>query len=113
QPPKLNPGERLGQSRNDGHLPRARSVRPLSNESHLTLKGNTVENVAEIVALLRKKAQLEAQILNGNGTPSACEQVLEAPRRRLASHPQALNAVLQTARALGRRPDAVSVQEVT
>jgi len=26
-----------------------------------------MENVAEIVALLRKQAQLEAQILNGNG----------------------------------------------
>jgi hypothetical protein len=72
-----------------------------------------MENVAEIVALLRKQAQLESQILNGNGTAIASEQELEATRRRLASHPQALNAVLQTARALGRTPDAVSVQEVT
>jgi hypothetical protein len=72
-----------------------------------------MENVAEIVALLRKQSQLEAQILNGNGTAIASEHELEATRRRLASHPQALNAVLQTARALGRRPDAVSVQEVT
>jgi hypothetical protein len=72
-----------------------------------------MENVAEIVALLRKQAKLESQILNGNGTAISSEQELEATRRRLAAHPQALNAVLQTARALGRTPDTVSVQEVT
>jgi hypothetical protein len=72
-----------------------------------------MDNVAEIVALLRKQAQLETQILNGNGTAITSEQELDATRKRLASHPQALSAVLQTARALGRTPDAVSVQEVT
>jgi hypothetical protein len=72
-----------------------------------------MENVAEIVALLRKQAQLESKISNGNGTAIASERELELTRRRLTSHPQALNAVLQTARALGRTPDAVSVQEVT
>jgi hypothetical protein len=72
-----------------------------------------MENVAEIVALLRKQAHLESQILNGNGTAIASEEQLEATRRRLAAHPQALNAVLQTARALGRSPDTISVQEVT
>jgi hypothetical protein len=72
-----------------------------------------MENVAEIVALLRKQAHLESQILNGNGTAIASEQELEATRRRLAAHPHALNAVLQTARALGRAPDMVSVEEVT
>jgi proline dehydrogenase len=72
-----------------------------------------MENVAEIVALLRKQALLESQILNGNGTAIASEQELEVTRRRLINHPQALNAVLQTARALGRTPDAVSVAEVT
>jgi hypothetical protein len=46
-----------------------------------------MENVAEIVALLRKQAQLEARILNGNGTAIASEQALEATRWRLASHP--------------------------
>jgi hypothetical protein len=40
------------------------------------------------------------------------ESELEATARRLAAHPQALNAVLQTARALQRTPDAVSVREV-
>jgi hypothetical protein len=71
-----------------------------------------MENVAEIVALLRRQAQLESQILNGNGTAIDSEQELEATRRRLAAHPQALNAVLQTARALGRSPDTVSLRDV-
>jgi hypothetical protein len=72
-----------------------------------------MDNVTEVVALLRKQADLEAHILNGNGTAIASEQELEATRRRLAAHPQALNAVLHTARALGRTPDTVSVREVT
>ena len=72
-----------------------------------------MDNVSEVVVLLRKQADLEAHILNGNGTAIALEQELEATRRRLAAHPQALNAVLQTARALGRTPDTVSVREVT
>ena len=37
---------------------------------------------------------------------------MESTRRRLAAHPQALNAVLQTARALGRTPDRISDQDV-
>ena len=72
-----------------------------------------MDNVTEVVALLRKQADLEARIINGNGTTIGSEQELEATRRRLAAHPQALNAVLQTARALGRSPDTVSVREVT
>jgi hypothetical protein len=72
-----------------------------------------MDNVTEVVALLRKQADLEARIINGNGTTIGSEQELEATRRRLAAHPQALNAVLHTARALGRSPDTVSVREVT
>jgi hypothetical protein len=74
---------------------------------------SVAHGLADSGALLRKQATLESQILNGNGTPIASEGELEATRRRLAAHPQALNAVLQTARALGRTPDTVSVQEVT
>jgi hypothetical protein len=71
-----------------------------------------MDNVTEIVALLRKQADLESQILNGDGPAVAAERELESTRRRLAAHPQALNAVLHTARALGRSPDAVSVTDV-
>jgi hypothetical protein len=71
-----------------------------------------MDNVIEVVALLRKHSELELQILNGHGTAVAMEQELAATVRRLAAHPHALNAVLQTARALRRTPDAVSVREV-
>jgi len=72
-----------------------------------------VDNVSEIVALLRKQAELEIAMMNGHCGAVAKEQELEATRRRLFAHPQALNAVLQTARALRRTPDAVSVRDVT
>jgi hypothetical protein len=71
-----------------------------------------MDNVIEIVALLRKHSELELQILYGHGTAVATERELEATVRRLAAHPHALSAVLQTARALRRTPDAVSVKEV-
>lgn len=72
-----------------------------------------MDNVLKVVALLRKHSELELQLLNGHGAALATECELEATVRRLAAHPQALNAVLQTARALRRTPDAVSVREVT
>ena len=72
-----------------------------------------MDNVSEIVALLRKQADLEIAMMNGHRGAVATEQELEAPRRRLFAHPQALNAVLQTARALRRSPDTVSVRDVT
>ena len=73
-----------------------------------------MDNVTEIVALLRKQADLELAIMNGHrGGAVATEQELEATRRRLFAHPQALNAVLHTARALRRSPDTVSVGDVT
>jgi hypothetical protein len=71
-----------------------------------------MDNVIEVVALLRKHSELELQILNGHGTAVATEREMEATVRRLAAHPQALNAVLQTARALRRTPGAVSVKDV-
>ena len=69
-------------------------------------------SLIEIVALLRKHSELELQMLNGHSAAVATERELEATLRRLAAHPQALKAVLQTARALRRTPDAVSVKEV-
>jgi len=66
----------------------------------------------DIVALLRRKADIEAQLLNGHNPPLSAERELEATRRRLAAHPRALNAVLQTAQALRRPPEAVSARDV-
>jgi hypothetical protein len=58
-----------------------------------------MDNIAEVVALLRHQAQLEQQLLNGQGIAVVTEQDLLPTRRRLASHAEALSAVLQTARA--------------
>jgi hypothetical protein len=71
-----------------------------------------MDNVIEVVALLRRHADLELQILNGHGAAVASERELEATCRRLAAHPQALSAVLQTARAMRRTADTVSVRDV-
>ena len=72
-----------------------------------------MDNVTEVVALLRKQADLELAIQNGDRSSVATEQEVDATRRRLFAHPQALNAVLQTARTLRRTPDFVSVRDVT
>ena len=71
-----------------------------------------MDNIVEVVSLLRQQSELELQLINSDGTAAATENALETTRRRLAAHPQALNAVLQTARALRRTPDRVSAQEV-
>jgi hypothetical protein len=71
-----------------------------------------MESVSDIVALLRRQTELEGQLLNNRNATLAAERELEATRRRLSAHPGAVNAILQTARALGRTPDAVSAQQV-
>jgi hypothetical protein len=43
----------------------------------------------------------------------AAEWALATTRRRLVAYPEALAAVLHTARALRRSPDTVSVRDVT
>ena len=48
-----------------------------------------MDNVIEVVALLRNHSELELQILNGHGAAVATERELEATVRRLAEHPQA------------------------
>ena len=48
-----------------------------------------MDNVDEIVALLRRQADLENQILNGHDTAAATEWELAATRRRLVAYPQA------------------------
>jgi hypothetical protein len=73
-----------------------------------------MENVTEVVALLRKQAELQSQIENGDtGSAIDAEQELDRTRRRLTAHPHALKAVLHTARALRRSPETVTVREVT
>ena len=71
-----------------------------------------MDNVTRALALLRKHAELEHQLMNSHGASAAAEQDLDITRRCLAAHPQAVNAVLQTARALHRTPDTVTATDV-
>ena len=59
-----------------------------------------MDNLNEAVALLHRQAELELRLLNSPGAAVATERELEQLLRRLAAHPHAVNAVLQTARAL-------------
>src|SRR6266404_7171948 len=74
---------------------------------------STMNNVTEIVALFRQQAELEFRILAGRVDAVATEREWESTRRRLIVHPEALGAVLETAGALQRSPDAVPVRDVT
>jgi hypothetical protein len=72
-----------------------------------------MNNVTAIVTLLRQQAELEFRILAGRPAAVATEREWEWTRRRLIAHPEALRAVLKTAGALQRTPDAVPVRDVT
>lgn len=72
-----------------------------------------MDNVTEVVALLRQQAALEHQLMNAAGPAVAAEWALATTRRRLVAYPEALAAVLHTARAQHRSPDTVSVRDVT
>jgi hypothetical protein len=63
-----------------------------------------MDNAVEVVALLRQQAALEHQLMNTAGPAVAVEWALAAARRRLVAYPEALAAVLHTARALRRSP---------
>jgi plasmid stabilization system protein ParE len=71
-----------------------------------------MDNIAEAVALLRRQAELENRLANNPRATVATERDLEHLLRRLATHPHAINAVLQTAPALRRTPDAITARDV-
>jgi len=71
-----------------------------------------MDNLLETVALIRRQSELQIRLQNSRGTAVATEREFEATRRRLANHPHALNAVLQTAQALRRPPETISASEV-
>lgn len=55
---------------------------------------------------------LEIRLANNPSAAVATERELEDLLRRLATHPHAVNAVLQTARAMRRTPDAITARDV-
>jgi len=71
-----------------------------------------MDNIVEVLTLLRRQSELELQILNGRRIPIHAECELELICRQLTIRPQALSAILQSASALRRRPDTVSLRDV-
>jgi len=70
-----------------------------------------MDHLTEGIVLLRPHTELEIQITNGANPEVTAEWALATTRRRLVSYPEALTAVLQTARPRHRSADAVSVRE--
>lgn len=71
-----------------------------------------MDTIDETVALIRRQCELELELMNRSEITPKAEWDLLAMRRRLAAHPHALSAILHTARALKRSPDAVSARDV-
>ena len=67
-----------------------------------------MDPIDETVALTRRQCEPELEIMNRADSSPKAEQDLLAMRRRLAAHPHAVSAILHTAWALKRSPDAVS-----
>ena len=71
-----------------------------------------MDTIDETVALIRRQTELELVLMNRTDITPKAERDLLAMRRRLAAHPHAVSAILHTARALRRSPDAVSARDV-
>lgn len=71
-----------------------------------------MDTIETTVALIRRQTELELELMNRTDITPKAERDLLAMRRRLAAHPHAVSAILHTARALRRSPDAVSARDV-
>ena len=71
-----------------------------------------MDTIDETVALIRRQAELVLRLLNGREITPKAERDLLAMRQQIAARPHVLTAILHTARALRRSPDAVSARDV-
>jgi len=71
-----------------------------------------METVNEALGLLRRQAELEQSLKESGGIRITEEQELLVLKRRLASYPQAMQAVVQTAHALRRPLTEVTADDV-
>jgi hypothetical protein len=71
-----------------------------------------METINEALGLLRRQAELETAMKQTGGIRITEEQELFMVRRRLATVPQAMQAVIQAAHALRRPVSEVSAHEV-
>ena len=71
-----------------------------------------METVNEALGLLRRQAEIEQSMKESGGIRIAEEQELFVLKRRMASYPQAMQAVVQAAHALRRPVTEVTVEDV-
>jgi hypothetical protein len=71
-----------------------------------------METVNEALGLLRRQVELETAMKQLGGIRITEEQELLVLRRRLASYPQAMQAVMQAAHALRRSVTEVTAEDV-
>jgi hypothetical protein len=71
-----------------------------------------METVNEALGLLRRQVELEMAMKQPGGIRITEEQELLVLRRRLASYPQAMHAVVQAAHALRRPITQVTAEDV-
>ena len=71
-----------------------------------------METVNEALGLLRRQVELEMAMKQPGGIRLTEEQELLVLRRRLASYPQAMQAVVQAAHALRRPITEVTAEDV-
>ncbi len=71
-----------------------------------------MEPINEALELLKRQAQLENGLRQAGGIRITEERELYALRERLQRYPQAVSAILQTARNLNRTVDALEARDV-
>jgi len=71
-----------------------------------------MDPIAEALELLRRQAQLETGLRQPGGIRVTEERELYSLRERLQRYPQAVTAILQTARNLNRPVDTLRLQDV-
>lgn len=71
-----------------------------------------METVNEALGLLRRQVEIETAMKEPGGIRITEEQELLVLRRRLASYPQAMQAVMQAAHALRRPVSEVTAEDV-
>ncbi len=72
-----------------------------------------MDTIAEALELLRRQAQLETGLRQPGGIRVTEERELYTLREQLQRYPQAVTAILQTARNLNRPVDTLRPQDVS
>lgn len=71
-----------------------------------------MEPITEALQLLKRQAEIEKGLQQPGGVRVTEERDLYALRERLQQYPQAVNAILQTARNMNRPVESLSLDDV-